>query len=286
MGQKEKIYETVTMHNGLKMLSALPINNTGIAEAYYTIRDNQLGNSKGDCAPFSCNIYKKLGVDEGIKDFRLCCDAMRINPDTVVSSRLTYATNEVKNIKKEDLQSYDIFDEPSAPHCDGIITAEKGITIFTYAADCVLINFVDVKKKVIGACHCSWGTTLKGIVQSEVESFTKQYSSNTSDIIAFIWPGISKELFEVGNECSDKFIEAGFSQFIDTTSYAKPHIDLQAVNKHILLSCGLDEKNIYVLNELCTMRDKKLFHSYRRGPINPETKVHLNGMNGCFIRLI
>lgn len=286
MGQKEKIYETVTMPNGLKMLAALPINNTGIAEAYYTIRDNQMGNSKDDCAPFSCNIYKKLGVKEGIEDFKLCCDALEITPDEVASSRLIYATNEVKAYTKADMQGYDIFDEPAAPHCDGIITDEKGVTLFSYAADCILINFIDVKKKVIGSCHCSWGTTLKGIVENEVKAFTEKYESNPSDIIAFIWPGISKERFEVGNECSDKFIEAGFGQFVDTTSYEKPHIDLQAVNKQILLNCGLDENNVYVLDNLCTMRDEQLFHSYRRGPVNPETKAHLNGMNGCFIKLV
>lgn len=285
MSQKEKIYETVTMPNGLKMLAALPINNTGIAEAYYTIRDNPIGNSTDECAPFSCNIYKKYGVETGVKDFKLCCDALGITPDTVATSRLIYATNEVRKVTTEDMQNYNVFDEPAAPHCDGIITNEKGITLFTYAADCILINFVDVNKKVIGSCHCSWGTSLKGIIQNEIKAFTEQYESNPSDIIAFIWPGISKELFEVGTECSDKFIKAGFGQFVDTTSYEKPHIDLSAVNKQILLNCGLEEKNIYVLYELCTYRDERLFHSYRRGPVNPENKAHLNGMNGCFIRL-
>lgn len=282
----KKIYETVTMHNGLKMLAALPINNTGIAEAYYTIRDNPMGNSTGDCAPFSCNIYKKLGVIEGIEDFKLCCDALGITPDEVASSRLIYATNDVKEYTKADMESYDVLNEPSQPHCDGIVTNEKGITLFSYAADCILINFVDIRKKIIGSCHCSWGTTIKGIVENEVNAFTEKYSSDTTDIIAFIWPGISQERFEVGSECSDKFIDAGFGQFVDTTSYDKPHIDLQGVNKQILLNCGLTDENIYVLDDLCTMRDEKLLHSYRRGPVNPETKAHLNGMNGCFIRLI
>lgn len=283
---KEKIYETVIMRNGLKMLAALPINNTGVAEAYYTIKDNPIGHSKNDCAPFSCNIYKKLGLSEGIEDFKLCCDALEITPSNVASSRLIYATNEVKVYTKADMKGYDIFDEPSAPHCDGLITAEKGITLFLYAADCILINFVDIKKKIIGSCHCSWGTTLNGIAESEVKTFIEKYKSNLSDIIVFIWPGISKERFEVGNECSDMFIKAGFGQFVDITSYEKPHIDLQAVNKQILLNCGINENNIYILDDLCTMRDEQLFHSYRRGPINPETNIHLNGMNGCFIKLI
>lgn len=274
------------MPNGLKMLTALPIKETGVAEAYYTIRDNPMGNSNGDCFPFSCNIYKKLGVTEGIEDFKLCCDALGITPAEVASSRLIYATNTVKAYTSTDMESYDVFDEPSQPHCDGIITNEKGITLFSYAADCVLISLVDTKKKVIGNCHCSWGTTLKGIIESEINAFTEKYSSNTTDIMAFIWPGISLENFEVGIECADKFLNAGYGQYVDVISYDKPHIDLQGVNKQILLNCGLAENNIYVLDDLCTMRDEKLLHSYRRGPINSETKVHLNGMNGCFIRLV
>ena len=284
-------YGIKTFSNGLKMLSANPINNTGIAKAYYTIKDNPIGHSTDECGPFSCNIYKKYpdydyALGNGIKDFNLCCEALEIAPKTVATNRLTYATDDVRIVTAADMLNYNILDEKAAPHYDGLITDEKEITLMTYAADCILVNFLDVKNRVIGACHCSWTTTLKGIIENEVKTFINHYNSNPADIIAYIWPGISEEFFEVGEDCAEQFSKSGFDKYINISSYAKPHIDLQGVNKQILLNTGLHEKNIYIANNLCTYRDEKWFHSYRRGPINPDTKTHLNGMNGCFIKLV
>lgn len=96
----KKIYETVEMPNGLKMMSILPINATGIPQAYCTIRDNPLGFSKGPCGPFSCNIYKQYGLENGIKDFELCCQVLHVRPDHVVTNRLTAFTNIVRIVDK------------------------------------------------------------------------------------------------------------------------------------------------------------------------------------------
>ena len=88
--------------------------------------------------------------------------------------------------------------------------------------------------------------------------------------------------FEVGMDCAEQFVQAGFSEFIDTTSYEKPHIDLSKVNQAILIKCGLNKDHIHVIDDLCTYRDEKTFHSFRRGPI--EEGRHLNGMNGYFVK--
>lgn len=287
---KNKVYSIKSFSNGLRMLSADPINATGIAEAYYTIRDNPIGNSTDECGPFSCNIYKRYpdypyALDNGIRDFKLCCEALKIAPEKVATNRLTYATNDVRIVTSKEMVNYNILDEASSPHFDGIITDEKQITLMTYAADCILINFLDVKKRIIGACHCSWTTTLKGIIESTLNMFIQHYGSSLQNIIAYIWPGISEEFFEVGEDCAEQFHNAGFDSYINRNSYSKPHINLQGVNRQILLDNGVQENNIYVVDDLCTYRDEKLFHSYRRGPVNPNNQTHLNGMNSCFIKL-
>lgn len=281
----QKIYEIVEMPNGLKMMSILPIKATGIAEAYCTIRDNPMGFSEGTCGPFSCNIYKKLGLANGIKDFNLCCDALNVHPDHVITNRLTALTNIVRNVDETTLIGYDILDEVNAPRADGLVTDSTNICLFNYAADCAIIMFVDPKTRVIGSLHASWKGSLLGIIENEIQSFKKNYNSKAEDIIAVVMPSIGIESFEVGIDCAEQFIQAGFAEFVDSTSFEKPHVDLSKVNRAILKKCGLIDENIYVIDDLCTYRDAEIFHSFRRGPIDEEGR-HLNGMNGYFIKFV
>lgn len=282
---QKKIYEIVEMPNGLKMMSILPINATGIAEAYCTVRNNPMGFSEGTCGPFYCNIYKKLGLDNGIKDFKLCCDALNVRPDHVITNRLTALTSIVRNVDETTLIGYDILDEVNAPRADGLVTDSTDVCLFNYAADCAIIMFVDPKTHVIGSLHASWKGSLLGIIENEIQSFKDNYNSKTEDIIAVVMPSIGIESFEVGVDCAEQFIQAGFAEFVDSTSFEKPHVDLSKVNRAILKKCGLIDENIYVIDDLCTYRDAEIFHSFRRGPIDEEGR-HLNGMNGYFIKFV
>ena len=278
------VYKTVEMPNGITMLSILPINETGIAEAYCTIRNNEMGNSKNECGPFSCNIYKKFGLENGIKDFLLCCDALSVDSSSVVTNRLTAFTNIVRDVDEDSLIGYDIFDEPNAPRADGLITNSSYVTLYLYAADCAICFFLDPKKKVCGCLHASWKGSLLGIFEAEIDKFCDKYKSSTNDIIAVLAPSIGYDAFEVGAECADQFINKGFSKYVDYKTNEKLHVNLPEVNKQILLNCGLKKENVYVIDDLCTFKDDYYFHSYRRGPISKEG-LHLNGMNGYFIKL-
>lgn len=280
----KQIYEIVTMPNGLRMMSILPINNTGVAKAYCTVKDNQIGYSKGSCGPFSCNIYKKHGLENGIKDFHLCCDALGILPSQVITNRLTASTNKVRVVDEQSLIGYDIFDEPSAPRADGLITDSNQITLFHYASDCAICMFLDPVKKICGCIHASWRGSLIGIIEEEVKSFRMKYGSKLENIIAVLMPSISVDAFEVGIECAKQFERAGFDECVDYSSYGKPHVDFPKVNHKILLNCGLKPENVYAIDDLCTYHNEDLFHSFRRGPID-EKGDHLNGINGYFIKL-
>lgn len=279
-----KIYEIVEMPNGLKMMAVLPIIETGVAEAYATVRDNPLlGVSKGDSGPFSANLYKLLGQKEGCVDFQTACKALGISDRTVITNRLTAITDIVRVVDASDLEGYDIYDEPAAPRADGLVTTDHRITLFNYAADCAITFMVDPVRRIIGSHHASWRGSLKGIFESEVHTFVEQ-GSDPKDIIAVIMPSISKENFEIGSDAAEMFEEAGYGKFVDYTSYKKPHADLPAMNRHILLSTGLREENVYVIDDQDTFVDQTLWHSFRRGPID-SNGIHLNGQNGYFIRL-
>ena len=278
-----KLYEIVEMPNGLKMMAVLPINETGIAEAYATVRDNPLlGTSKGYSGYFSANLYKKLGVEEGCQDFRTACEALGISDRQVITNRLTAFTDIVRNVNQSDLEGYDIYDEPAAPRADGLITTDRRITLFNYAADCAITFMVDPVKKIIGSHHASWRGSLNGIFESEVKAFV-ELGSDPKDIIAVVMPSIGKDSFEIGEDAAVLFEEAGYGKFVDYTSYEKAHADLPALNRYLLIKSGLKEENVFVIDDQDTFTDLR-WHSFRRGPIDAEGR-HLNGQNGYFIKL-
>lgn len=278
-------YRIVTNSN-VKMIEVTPINCTGIAEAYCSTRHG--GVSEGPTASMSVNIYKKYDVEAGQENFRIFCNAIGVDPDSVITNRLIYGTDVVRCVDSSDL--IDIYDEPKAPHADGLVTNDPSITLFLYAADCAIVQFVDVKKRVVACCHAGWKGSLCGIIGNTVDAMKNNYGCSAEDIVAVILPSIGQCCFEVGEEVALQFRDAGFSEHIDE-SKDKPHIDLFGVNAEILKKSGLKENNIHKI-DLCTYCHEELFHSFRRGPIeirinsdDKTSQVHLNGMNGMFIRL-
>lgn len=251
-----KIYEIVDMPNGLKMMRINPICDTGIASAYVSIRSSD-GYSKGHCGTFNPNIYKLYGSENGIKDFKLGCEAIGISDRKVITNRLIAVTDNVRCVTASDLKSYDIYDEASAPRADGLITNDKNICLFNYAADCAITFFVDPVNCVCGSCHASWKGSLVGIFEKEVETFVAKYGSEKKNIICVVCPSIGIENFEVDMDVAQKFVDAGFKEFVDFKSYDKPHADLPNINYKILLKCGLLDNNLYIINDMDTFRDEK-----------------------------
>ncbi len=276
----------IVQKNNVEMIEITPINCTGIAEAFCSTRKG--GVSEGPTASMSVNLYKKFDIESGQKNFKIFCNAIGVDSERVITNRLIYGTDLVRCVSSADI--IDIYDEPAAPHADGLVTNDPSVTLFLYAADCAIVQFVDVKKKVVACCHTGWKGSLCGIIGNTVKAMEENYGCLAEDIVAVILPSIAQCCFEVGEEVAVQFRDTGFGKFIDT-SKEKPHIDLFGVNAEILRIAGLSENNIHKI-ELCTYCHKELFHSFRRGPletkINTEgkqTQAHLNGMNGMFIRL-
>jgi hypothetical protein len=278
----KRVYEIVEMPNGLKMMRICPICDTGVAEAYVSVR-SAVGNSVGTCGTFNPNLYKPYGLDNGIKDFKLGCEAIGISDKDVITNRLNAITDKVRCVTADDLNNYDIYDEAAAPRADGLVTDDERICLFHYAADCAIAFLVDPVKRVCGCCHASWKGSLMGIFQNEINTFVNKYYSDKTNIICVVCPSIGVENFEVGVDVAAQFVDAGFGEFVDYNTYEKPHINLPAVNRQILLNSGLLSDNVYVIDEMDTFRDIEYWHSFRRGPVIDGK--HLNGQNGYWIHI-
>jgi YfiH family protein len=148
---------------------------------------------------------------------------------------------------------------------DGLVTGIKNIALVSRFADCTPIILYDPIKKVQGNIHSGWKGTLQRIGANGIDIMVKEYGCNPEDIIAIIGPTIGKDDFEVESDVMTLFEkEFDFSrEIIRQKNEIKFLIDLQTTNKKILLSKGIKDDNLHII-DLSTYSKADLLHSYRR----------------------
>lgn len=145
------------------------------------------------------------------------------------------------------------------PHekADGILTSEKGVTLFMRFADCVPILLVDPERKAIGIIHAGWQGTYKRIALHAVEQFTACFGSDPSSIYAGIGPSICQKCYEVGPEVVEHFSKAMNNQADQyfTSDNGSYYLDLWKANKEILQQAGVNHIEVSHLCTACHLED-------------------------------
>ena len=144
---------------------------------------------------------------------------------------------------------------------DAMITDRPNLGLVISSADCPVIFLFDNKKKVIAAVHSGWRGTENKILLKVLTKLVQDFNSNPNNIAAYIAPSISQKHYEVGEEVASLFDEK-----YSIKKNAKYLLDLQSINRDIMLKFGLLKKNIQV-SSLCSYEIKDLLHSYRRDGI-------------------
>jgi polyphenol oxidase len=149
------------------------------------------------------------------------------------------------------------------PAGDGLVTAEPGVTLGIFTADCVPILMVDAKRKVAGAMHAGWRGVLADIAGVGVRAMV-QLGARASDIRAALGPSIGQCCFEVDAELGDRFGRdiAGARNHTRAGRPGKAFIDLRAVVRDQLERAGLASANIASVGP-CTRCASDRFFSRR-----------------------
>jgi YfiH family protein len=152
---------------------------------------------------------------------------------------------------------------------DGMITQEKDICMMVMGADCPLLAFYDPVREAIGVCHAGWRGTLSEIASEMVKQMMYAFDSAPQNILVGIGAGISKDVYEVGEEVLEKldYLFGETEGFIwKNPSTKKNHLDLVYTNTRLLMDIGVLPENIQALH-LCTFTQKDMFFSARRDKI-------------------
>ncbi len=141
---------------------------------------------------------------------------------------------------------------------DAMITDRKNFCLVIRTADCVPVMILDPVHNCIAAVHSGWKSTEKDISGQTVKKMISEYETNPSDLIVFLLPGIDADDYEVDKDVAGKFP----GHFIEKNG--KCFLNLKSHIRESLLSCGVNENNIYNSYQ-GTFNFNDKFFSHRKG---------------------
>ncbi len=140
---------------------------------------------------------------------------------------------------------------------DGLITQTPNLVLAIQVADCAAVFVADTQNCTLGVFHAGWRGASAKIVSKGIEKMDS-LAEKKPLYSAYISPCISEKNFEVGYEVAEQFP----SNYVNYSSYKRPHLNMKAYLKAELVDSGVKEELIEVSDE-CTV-DNSQFYSYRR----------------------
>ncbi len=148
---------------------------------------------------------------------------------------------------------------------DGLCTAERGVALVTFHADCFPVLLYDPERPAIAIAHAGWRGTLKGIIREAVRVLRQEFASRPQRLHAAIGPGICGACYQVGEDVARLFHGAGWARALRSRKgRLGSQLDLPAVLEQQLLLAGLDPQRIARDAALCTYEHPELLFSHRR----------------------
>ena len=165
---------------------------------------------------------------------------------------------------------------PTPYEADGIVTAEQGLPIFCFIADCVPVLLWDANNRAAGAVHCGWRSAVGDILKNAVDAMVS-LGAEVQDIRAAIGPSIGACCFETDDDVPDAvtaWLSGETEGLFVRRADGKTMVDLRLANARRLLQLGVSVQNIDLSDE-CTFcsHDKYWSHRYTKGKRGSQAAV-------------
>ncbi len=239
------------------------------------------GVSKGDCATLNFSFTRGDDRSAVLENYARVAQVMGAQATDIVTTDQTHTIN-IRTVTKEDAGKGVTCDRDYTD-IDGLITAEKGLVLSCFTADCVPLYFVDPVKQVIGVAHSGWRGTVAGMGARMVERMSQEFGCEPANIIAAIGPSICQDCYEISEEVAVQF-EQGFWDEDKIAGYCKEafeaglhptgkllvpgkgdgkyQLDLWLANVVVLRSAGISLEQID-LTDICTNCNPDYLFSHR-----------------------
>jgi len=174
-------------------------------------------------------------------------------------------TNNVIEVTSDDCGAGVLAPETALAATDGMYTAEKGIMLATFHADCTPIYFYNPTHRLIGLVHAGWAGTVKGITRHLLTEWFAR-GVKPADVYVVFGPAASQQAYEVDDIVATQVQAMGIqgsSSALIAKADGKYLLDTPYLNYLIALEVGVKECNM-LRSRHCTITEEALFFSYRR----------------------
>lgn len=185
----------------------------------------------------------------------ILCEALGVDETSLVVPKEVHG-NDVRWVCKRELPLADV-----ALECDALVTTDEEVVLGVTTADCVPILLCDANgHRVAAAIHAGWKGVVKEILPCVINEIHHRLEISPNELKVKIFPSISVDDFEVGEEVAQQFQKYG-EQVVLRTGFEKPHVDLHQTLLVQALQVGVLSENIEIIR---SDQPKELFFSARR----------------------
>jgi YfiH family protein len=211
----------------------------------------------GSLPPYeSLNLALNIGDDVAkvVNNRVKVCSVIDASINKFVGLEQPHSANVYVLRSPSDLGGFDDWSQVKK-NVDAIITNIRGITLFTFSADCALILFFDPVHEALGLAHAGWRGTILNICHNVVRSMQVEYGSNPEDIFVGIGPVICSNDLNINENSGHNVRE------LLTSSGNGYTLNIQDLLIHQLVNLGIT--NIETAN-ICTAENTNLFYSFEK----------------------
>jgi copper oxidase (laccase) domain-containing protein len=132
------------------------LEHTGLVNHAFSTRIG--GVSEGAYSSLNLGVNSKDEKQNVLSNFQLFSEAIGIQTEKMVLSNQVH-DDKIRIVTKADCGKGVLLDL-DIKGIDALITAESGVALATFYADCTPVLIVDLQKKVIASVHSGWRGTL------------------------------------------------------------------------------------------------------------------------------
>lgn len=241
----------------LKYYTVDEFEKTGLIKHCFTTRCG--GVSTIEYSSMNLRMNSGDSRENVLKNYAIICNEIGVDSEKLV---LSHQVHEDKIIKVSESDCGNGIIKPQKfASADALITAQPGVPLAVFGADCVPVVLLDTENAAIGLAHSGWRGTAACIAAKTVQKMIDEFNSDPKKIIAAIGPSIRVCHFEVGDEIADIFREKFGEDVLE--KHEKYHVNMQKAIKLQLAEQGVPGENI-IDSELCTFCNDDLFYSHRK----------------------
>lgn len=151
---------------------------------------------------------------------------------------------------------------PYYPQADAVLTAERGLVLLLFFADCCPVFLFGAEPLCGGIAHCGWRGSVADLAGKTVAAMQTVFGAVAGQLESVVGPCICVRCYEIGPEVAEAVQATGLSETLHEHG-SRLHLDLLALNRALLMRAGLPAQNIRLLTT-CTRCGNIPLHSYRR----------------------